>query len=228
MSAQIFAYCERGTDPGFWAEPLNALSNAAFLVAALLAWWLWRQRQPDARRAVDLALVVLVAAIGTGSFLFHTFATRWAAIADVLPITVFMLAYMAYALRRFLVLPWIWVAGGLAVFMAALSSAEWLVCGGSGRCFNGSAGYFPAVAALAVMGVWLSVRRHPAAVSLIWAGGLLALSLIFRTIDWSVCEQTRFLTASPWGTHFIWHLANGTLLYVLLRAAIVHGEAKMR
>ena len=34
--APICAYCERG-DPGFWAEPVNALSNGAFLVAAALA-----------------------------------------------------------------------------------------------------------------------------------------------------------------------------------------------
>ena len=27
---KIFAYCERGLNPGFWAEPLNAISNAAF------------------------------------------------------------------------------------------------------------------------------------------------------------------------------------------------------
>ena len=33
----IDAYCER-TDPGYWAEPVNALTNLAFLLAALIAW----------------------------------------------------------------------------------------------------------------------------------------------------------------------------------------------
>ena len=32
----IDAYCER-LGPGFWAEPLNAWTNLAFLLAALLA-----------------------------------------------------------------------------------------------------------------------------------------------------------------------------------------------
>jgi len=34
-SAPIDLYCER-TDASFWAEPANALTNAAFLIAAAL------------------------------------------------------------------------------------------------------------------------------------------------------------------------------------------------
>ena len=33
----VDGYCER-TGPGYWSEPLNALSNAAFLVAAWASW----------------------------------------------------------------------------------------------------------------------------------------------------------------------------------------------
>ena len=32
-------YCER-TDPGYWSEPLNALSNASFILAAGAAFLL--------------------------------------------------------------------------------------------------------------------------------------------------------------------------------------------
>ena len=28
--SKVYSYCERGGDPGFWAEPLNAISNGAF------------------------------------------------------------------------------------------------------------------------------------------------------------------------------------------------------
>jgi hypothetical protein len=83
MNARIFAYCERGLDPAFWAEPLNALSNAAFLIAAWWAWRTWRQSLQAGQ--AELGLVALLAVIGAGSFLFHTFATRWAALADVIP-----------------------------------------------------------------------------------------------------------------------------------------------
>jgi hypothetical protein len=35
-STPVDLYCER-TDPSFWAEPINALSNLSFLLAAWLA-----------------------------------------------------------------------------------------------------------------------------------------------------------------------------------------------
>ena len=40
---KIFAYCERGLDPSFWAEPVNALTNLGFILASLIALvMLWR------------------------------------------------------------------------------------------------------------------------------------------------------------------------------------------
>ena len=36
---KVYNYCERGGDPGFWAEPLNAISNGAFVIAGLIAAW---------------------------------------------------------------------------------------------------------------------------------------------------------------------------------------------
>src|SRR3989442_6346009 len=60
-SAPIDLYCER-TDASFWAEPANALSNAAFLIAAAAAFWLWR-RAPG-RDWPALALIIVVMAVG--------------------------------------------------------------------------------------------------------------------------------------------------------------------
>src|SRR5258708_39945997 len=88
-SAPIDLYCER-TDASFWAEPANALSNAAFLIAATAAFWLWR-RQSGSDRSRDwpaLALIVVVVAVGLGSLAFHTPATPGAVLADVIPIAV--------------------------------------------------------------------------------------------------------------------------------------------
>jgi hypothetical protein len=48
-NAFVDNYCER-TGAGFWAEPLNAISNASFLVAAALAFRLWRRRGRPIRR----------------------------------------------------------------------------------------------------------------------------------------------------------------------------------
>src|SRR5215813_6283547 len=98
-STPIDLYCER-TDAAFWAEPANALTNAAFLIAAVAAFWL-RRRAPS-RDWPALALIVVVVAVGVGSFAFHTFATRGAVLADVIPIAVFIYGYLLLSLRRYL------------------------------------------------------------------------------------------------------------------------------
>ena len=149
---KIFAYCERGLNPAFWAEPLNAVSNAAFLIAAVLALMAWHRHGHDFsgnrnHGRTELALVLLVGVIGVGSFLFHTFATRWAAVADVAPIGIFMIAYLGYALRRFGGFGWALTLGGLVLFLAAMGVADGITCDGR-PCLNGSMAYLPAFGAL--------------------------------------------------------------------------------
>jgi hypothetical protein len=80
----VNAYCER-TDAGFWSEPINALTNGAFLLAAGLVWPMTRGDTGARLLACVLGL------IGIGSFLFHTVAEVWAGLADVLPILIFIL-----------------------------------------------------------------------------------------------------------------------------------------
>ena len=92
-------YCER-TDLSYWSEPLNAISNAAFVIAAA---WMWR-RCVGAGWARALCAVLFM--IGIGSFLFHTHATRWAEMADVVPIGAFILLYLFLVNRDFVGLPW--------------------------------------------------------------------------------------------------------------------------
>jgi hypothetical protein len=65
----IDAYCER-MGPGLWGEPLNALTNLAFLVAAVIC----ALRLDAPRPPMGMALVATLAAIGVASGLFHTFA----------------------------------------------------------------------------------------------------------------------------------------------------------
>src|SRR5229473_1375383 len=182
-STQIDLYCER-TDASFWAEPANALSNAAFLIAAAAAFWLWR-RQSGSDRSRDwpaLALIVVVVAVGIGSFAFHTLATRGAALADVIPIAIFIYGYLLLALRRFLHLSAgvaIAIVVGYAVGAQALS---WLA---PPRALNGSIGYVPALVAMIAMArvTHGHVRRGFELAVMIFT-----VSLALRTIDLAACE----------------------------------------
>jgi hypothetical protein len=218
---KIYSYCERGGDGSFWAEPFNAWSNGAFHLASLAALALWFIVPSTRRSYIDLVLIALVFVIGTGSFLFHTLATRWAAIADVAPITVFMVVYVAYALKRFVGVGWILTFAGAALFVFVLREATELR-----GTFGNSVAYVPALGALLLMGAVLAIMRHPAWGYVLSGGVVFAVSLALRTVDAEWCAQTEFLDFGRVGTHLWWHVLNGLLLYLLLRAAILHGRLR--
>jgi hypothetical protein len=206
----VNGYCER-TDASYWSEPLNAASNAAFLAAAWIAWRM-------ARRAGDRAaqvLAVVLAVIGVGSYLFHTHARVWALYADVVPIQVFILAYLCLATIRFFAAPW-W-AGVLAA--AAFVPASALAASAIRAAFgplNGSVGYMPVPILVLLYAAALRRRAPGTARGLAVGAGILALSLFFRTIDAAVCA------AVPVGTHFLWHLLNGLTLGWMIAVFIRH------
>lgn len=207
---QIDAYCER-LGPGFWAEPVNAVTNLAFIVAALLAWRHWKAR--GGGDPPVLALTALTGVIGIGSFLFHTVATRWAALADVLPIQIFIGGYFLLAMRRFM---------GFRGWIAVLATALFLIAAFRLPAYlpvRMPGGYIAALLALAAIGLALRLGagRAEARIAgwpMLAAAALFAGSLALRTLDGPLCPTF------PLGTHFAWHMLNGTLLYVLLRIAM--------
>lgn len=231
-AATIFNYCERGRDASFWAEPLNAFSNAGFVIAGLAALVLI-SRQPKGRRGlIESLFALLLIVIGIGSFLFHTYATPSSAIADVAPIGVFMLAYFGYALRRFLGWHPLLAVAALAAFAGTLKYAGDLKCAAellpmtaaAGRpCLNGSLGYAPALLAMILIGATLIVQRHAAGGRVLAAGLVFAASLTARTLDFELCAATHVLGAAR-GTHMFWHVLNAITLYLLTTAAIRYGQ----
>jgi len=206
----IDLYCER-TDAAFWSEPVNAVSNAAFLVAAVMAFLLWRRRAD--RDWPALALIGATVLVGLGSFAFHTLATRRAMLLDVVPIAAFIYGYLALALRRFLRLPLVQAGAVLAGFAAGSWALGCLLPPGF---LKGSGSYLPALAAMVVVGGIL--RGTATGQAILAAAAVFAVSLVFRTIDQAVCPT------APVGTHAGWHLLNAAVLYLLLRAAIRHGH----
>ncbi|WP_414834098.1 ceramidase domain-containing protein [Afifella sp. YEN Y35] len=211
----IDIYCER-TDPSFWAEPLNAISNIAFLIAALWAFRRWQRAGGEDGPA--LSLIVLVATIGIGSFLFHTFANRWSVMADVVPISVFIYVYFGLALRRFFGLSWLRTIVALLAFVAFSFAVEPLLR----PLFGGSAGYAPALLAMLGVGLLLWREGHPAARLILAAAGVFALSLCLRMTDQPICATL------PIGTHYFWHVFNAVTLAILVAAAIRVGPRQER
>ncbi|NNE86813.1 MAG: hypothetical protein HKN27_01955 [Silicimonas sp.] len=190
----IDAYCER-TDAGLWSEPVNALTNLAFLIAASLMW----RRSHGAGRV----LAAMIFVIGIGSALFHTIATAWAATADTIPIIAFALLYIYLANRDF---------HGWPIWAAALGAATYIPFTAlltpvfeSIPFIAISSFYWPLPLLIFVYAIWL---RHDRALARNLAVGaaILCVSLIFRSLDQLLCARL------PIGTHFIWHCLNAVML----------------
>jgi hypothetical protein len=212
LCSAVDIYCER-TTPALEAEPLNALTNIAFLIAAACAWRL-RSQHPD-RLASGLirTLIALIAIIGLGSFLFHTIATRWAQWGDVIPILLFMLLYLWLVLTSFFA--WsLWTKlFALSIFFAATFYLQSVV---PSAFLMGGALYLPALFVMAVIGVALYRQQHAAGRAMFAATGVFLLSFTARSLDVPIC------TSFPLGTHFLWHVLNAILLYLLLRIGILY------
>ncbi len=231
---RVFLYCERGTDEALWAEPINAISNAGFLLAALIAWQLLLWRPREMRSADHFLLIGLVFLIGFGSLAFHLYADQGTALADVVPIVLFMLVYLGFALNRFLGVPPGFTVLAAVGFAGLIGLAMQVQCwdGGIGivapegaeakPCLNGSVAYLPALAALILVGMLLAERHHRAAPYVVWAAVVFTISVIFRSVDVSLCDQV-VIDGRQVGTHFIWHLLNALTLFLLLRASFEAG-----
>jgi hypothetical protein len=200
-------YCER-LAPGLFGEPLNLLSNTAFLVAA---WLVARNaRRQGALRGDITLLAILMAVVGVGSMVFHALATTWAMWLDLLPIFVFQLAFLWIYARRELRWRTLPSAALVAAFLAIALYARQFQ-----EPFNGSITYAPAIVAIFVLGVHHRATHPARPPLLLFAAGVFTVSLFLRTIDAAACE--RF----PVGTHFFWHLLNGVVLYLAVRSLLV-------
>ncbi|EAQ05071.1 membrane protein, putative [Pseudooceanicola batsensis HTCC2597] len=196
-SQTIDAYCER-LGPEIWAEPWNAVTNLAFLLAALIVW----------RRADGLVpprvLAVLLFAIGIGSGLWHTLAIPWTGAADVLPILLFVLTYIYFANRHYWRLSPAWATGATLLFLPYAAATVPLFSRLPG--LGSSAAYAPIP--LLIFGYAVALRHRLPAVARGLAAGaaILCLSILFRSLDDPLCGQW------PRGTHYLWHLLNALML----------------
>ena len=192
-------YCER-LGPDFWAEPINAFTNLAFIFAAIImAWRLRGQKAPMA-----WLLVAILTAIGIGSFLFHTHATIWAVTADVVPILLFILLYIFVINRDVLGLTGWRPYAASALFLPYAAVTVPLF--GLVPVLGVSAGYLPVALLIALYAIGLRHREREVARGLGIGAAILMLSITLRSLDMPLCD------GFPHGTHFMWHILNGVML----------------
>jgi len=195
--SNINVYCER-LGPELLAEPINLLSNIAFLLAALLL-----SKQLATPNKHITSLIGLLFIIGIGSMLFHSFATTWARFLDVLPILLFQMLFVWTYIRQVI---------KSSTYVAGSTIALLLITSLTAREFphlvNGSLPYLPALIILLGLSIYHHRTCQPKPLQLFVVGGLFIGALFFRTIDASICDHVSI------GTHFIWHLVSAYMLYL--------------
>ncbi len=193
---QLDGYCER-TDFSYWSEPVNAVTNLAFIIAAIIMW----RRSAGVPMARVLCAILFV--IGVGSYLFHTHATTWAAIADVIPIGLFILTYLFVVNRDMVPMPW-WAA--LLGTICFVPYAAVLVPILNRLPFFMISDFYWTVPLLLLFYAVALHHRPGVAGGFVIGAALLSLSITLRSMDEILC------TGWPIGTHFLWHCLNGVML----------------
>lgn len=211
MNDYIDIYCER-TEPGLWAEPLNAISNLSFFVAAFFAYRLAEKEKALTPQA--MVLIVLLVAIGTGSTLFHTFANTITKLSDVIPILLFQMSFIWFYSAKAIKLNALKTAGLFLVFVILTVSSGFLPY----DILNGSLGYAPAILFLFGFGIWHKKTKQREPFVLLIASGVFLVSLGFRSIDMEICPQLAI------GTHYAWHILNGVVLYCTIRGYVLNAS----
>ena len=197
LSKPIDIYCER-LDIGIWAEPINAVTNVAFILASIFMW-LRCKNLVEGR-----VLSFLLFSIGCGSFLFHTFAQTWAAILDVAAILIFILTYIFIANRSFLA--WskmVSLLGVILFFPYQLLLANIL---SNIQFFGSSVQYIPVAILIFIYSGLLRKTEPNLSRGLLIGAAILCLSIVFRIIDEPLCSILSV------GTHFVWHILNAIML----------------
>lgn len=138
----------------------------------------------------------LLSLVGLGSFIYHTARNSITLIFDAVPIYIFILYALFFALKELfeskakasLVLGGFFL---LEVILSIYAPREFL---------NGSIRHLTAIAFISVLGVLL-FRKYGGKIKMpiMSVIGLYGFAILFRSIDMAVCNII------PIGTHFLWH-----------------------
>jgi len=205
-------YCETGHPWLYMAEPVNTITNAFIILAAILAYYRIRNARIGFPGDLNVLRVLLIVT-GIGSFLWHGLRTPWALVLDAAPGVLFLVAMSGFWMRM--------LFGGIAGFfgslgmLAAAIGSVWLwreyvgMPPGLPQPFM----FAPAFATIAIIGVGLVVatdRKFGARAAQLGAAVLVfgVAAAVFRSIDLLVCA------AIPFGTHFLWHIGLSTAAYL--------------
>ncbi len=201
-------YCER-QGPGVFAEPVNAITNAAFLIAGLLAL---REIQKHTEVSPGTqALPWMLAIVAVGSALYHTIRNPYTLVIDAVPLFAFILWAIFLLLRQGLR-----TERPAAIIVTAFVALEILLSATVPREFlNGSTRHAVALAFSGFVVLIIARRFGNIAWRAVPVLSFYALAVICRTVDPLVCPSF------PIGTHFLWHVFGATASFFVVHLIVI-------
>jgi len=131
-------------------------------------------------------------------------------VMDIVPILAFQVVFLWLYLHEF---------AGLSISAATISTICYLALSlstlASPRLLNGSIAYVPTLVVLIGLAIYHYRSRQPSPTLLLSAAAVFSTAITLRSIDMLYCETI------PFGTHYLWHLLNGLLLYLAMKAIII-------
>jgi hypothetical protein len=198
---------------GFFGEPLNVASDICFVILILL--YFTKLKKDGFSDGPVLVLVFLAGLVGLGSTLFHSHPTKITLQTDLIPITIFGLAYISFSARRFFNQTYLVSFLAPMVFLIATLGFKEVFKGSRIPGLN----HIPSVLALVIIGLLLlrSPLTGKIGKAFMIASGCYLVGLFFRYLDFYVYK------IFPLGTHFLWHALTFCVVIILLQTAVNYG-----
>ena len=198
----MYYYCERTTD-SFLSEPLNSITNLAFLIVAIFIYKKYRDQ------IYVNVFSFSIFFIGIGSFLFHTIPSKITGLVDILFILIFILIYIYLISYCLLTLNKLFSASH-----AFISPFLYFYLGGilkSNFLFLGDSSFYVIILIhLYIIFLISFINKIDFSLHILLAALIFTLSISFRAVDHYFCAENIH------GTHFVWHICNSLVLYVLV------------
>ncbi len=202
-SPEIY-YCEAPLY-GAYFQPLNTISNLAFIIATALFYVrLKKANGVDTRFQI---FAVLLITFGVGSAAWHAFPNFWTWLLDVVPVSVFFV-YLAYYVHVRVFtrkrIAQLWFIAFLLWTGIVTLALQFLF----ERMLNGAESYIAQLTYLFGIAVYATYKNNSIAKWVFLLTGIFLIQLFFRQNDQAFCEVW------PYGLHFLWHTTGGFSIYL--------------
>ncbi|MAH88948.1 MAG: hypothetical protein CMJ06_02745 [Pelagibacterales bacterium] len=194
-----FFYCERN-NLELLAEPLNLFTNILFLFFSILLYF--------DKTVKNKIFAFILFGIGIGSMLYHSFATRFTALVDILFIILFIFYYLVILYNK------LYIKKNYTYILSLIFISSCYVFGYFfyESILGSSAFYFPILLHLILLLFYfIYTKKYFYFKKFIFIPIIFSISLYVRTVDLKYC-----ITFSI-GTHFFWHILNSIVLYLLIK-----------